>query len=174
MPEIVTTVKAKSAYGIKVEGKEDWWNWSQPEYRGQPFNTEVKTGDRVQITYAEKEYPDGVTKTFISTIDKVTTASERETAVLQDDPFSPDTGIGDDRAFPTDAGRGGTSEASAPEVIYGQEIWAKDKLRARTDCIACATGIYKSVIEAGIYKEFPSAETVTKYAAVLEEWAKGA
>ena len=62
---------------------------------------------------------------------------------------------------------------SAPTEDYGQSLWAKDRLRARTDCIACATGIYKSVIEAGIYKEFPDAATVTKYAAVLEEWAKG-
>ena len=65
-----------------------------------------------------------------------------------------------------------TKSSSAPEVSYGQDLWAKDKLRARTDCLACAAGIYKSVIEAGIYKEFPSAETVAAYAATLEKWAK--
>ena len=77
MPEITTTVKAKSAYGIKVEEDGDWWNWSKPEYRGEPFNTEVQKGDRVQITYGEKEYQDKetdkpFTKYFITTIEKVT------------------------------------------------------------------------------------------------------
>ena len=158
MPEITATVVAKSEYGIKIADDGDWMNWSKPEYRGEPFNTEVKKGDRVQLTYAEADNG----KVYISTIDRVMRASEKETEALQDDPFPPA------EEFPPDA----ASEPSAPAEDYGQSLWAKDRLRARTDCLACATGIYKSVIEAGIYKEFPSAETVAAYAATLEEWAK--
>lgn len=158
MPEITATVVAKSAYGIKIEQDGEWWNWSKVEYRSEPFDTEVQKGDRVQLTYAET---DGG-KTYITAIGKVTRASERETKALQDEPFPPE------EEFPPDE----PQEASPPAEDYGQSLWAKDRLRARTDCLACATGIYKSVIEAGIYKEFPSAETVAGYAATLEEWAK--
>ena len=162
MPEIVTTVKAKSPYGIKTEvWGDEWANWSKPEFRGEPFNENVKTGDRVQLTYAKADNG----KVYITTIDKVVGGRVGEPSP-PDDAFS---AMETDVAFGTAA----PSEPSAPTEDYGQSLWAKDRLRARTDCIACATGIYKSVIEAGIYKEFPSAETVTKYAAVLEEWAKG-
>ena len=97
------------------------------------------------------------------------TPAARETAA--DDPFPPDDN-------PPEDGNFGPHLADAPDVTSdtpeatGQTLWAKDRLRARTDCIACATGIYKSCLEAGIYKEFPSAETVVKYAATLELWAK--
>ncbi len=177
LPEITTTVKAKSAYGIKVQEDGDWWNWSKPEYRGEPFNTEVQKGDRVQITYGEKEYQDKetgepFTKYFITTIEKVTAAPVGHPLVEE---FPPD-----ERITPHDPGLGYAEESppsAAREPVeasedYGQSLWAKDRLRARTDCLACATGIYKSVIEAGIYKEFPSAETVANYAATLEVWAK--
>ncbi len=83
MPEITTTVKAKSEYGIKIEGKEAWWNWSKAEYRGSPFNTQVKTGDRVQLTYAEADNG----KVYISTIDKVTAA---DVPFPPEDEFPPD------------------------------------------------------------------------------------
>ncbi len=68
LPEITATVVAKSEYGIKIEDGGGWLNWSKPEYRSEPFNTEVQKGDRVQITYAET---DGG-KTYITTIGKVT------------------------------------------------------------------------------------------------------
>jgi hypothetical protein len=63
-----------------------------------------------------------------------------------------------------------TVETGAPSP--GSELWAKDRLRARTDCIACATGIYKSCIEAGLVKELPSSETLIAYAESLEKWAR--
>ena len=154
MPEITATVVAKSEYGIQIKEGE-WWNWSKPEYRGEPFNTEVQKGDRVQITYAQT---DGG-KTYITTIGKVTGAVN----VPHGEDFPPI------EEFPPDEPQG----ASAADPAYGQEVWAKDKLRARTDCVACATGIFKSCLEAGILKEFPSADTVVEYAVVLEAWAKG-
>ncbi len=128
MPEITTTVKAKSQYGIKVEGKEDWWNWSQPEYRGTPFNTQVQAGDRVQITYAEKEYPDGVTKTFISTIDKVITA---------DVPYPPNDEFPPDDPFPPDAPE---APDSAPDQQDGQFRSPKDF--RRTSALAQAVAYH--------------------------------
>ena len=156
MPEITTTVKAKSEYGIKTEEwGDEWANWSKPEFRGTPFDTSVKAGDRVQITYAEADNG----KVYISTIDKVVTAAERETRALQDEPFPPDDDMGPDAP-------------SEPSAAPGQDLWAKDRLRARTDCIACATGIFKSCLEAGILKEFPSASAVVVYAVDLEKWAK--
>ncbi|KKK51070.1 hypothetical protein LCGC14_3118660 [marine sediment metagenome] len=182
MPEITTTVVAKSTYGIKVKQDGPWWNFSKVEFRGERFDTTVQKGDRVWIEYQEKEYgdadPDGEreTKCWISQIEKVTAA--RETSQDQPfppvDDFPPDEGgdLGDDRAFPTDAGSATTSASSEPDVVYGQDIWAKDALRARTDCIACATGIFKSCLEAGILKEFPSASAVVAYAVELEKWAK--
>jgi len=164
LPEITATVVAKSEYGIKVEQNGDWWNWSKPEYRGEPFNTEVQKGDRVQITYAET---DGG-KTYITTIGKVTGGIVKDPLAATSDEQFP----GDEIPYeypPPDA----TSEPSAPVEDYGQSLWAKDKLRARTDCVACATGIFKSCLEAGILKEFPSADTVVEYAIVLEAWAEG-
>ncbi len=171
MPEITTTVVAKSAYGIKVEQDGPWWNFSKVEFRGERFDTTVKKGDRVWIEYQEKEYEgEQGTKCWISQIAKVTSA--RETKALQDEPFPAvdefPPGEVPYEYPPSDT----TSDAPTPEVVYGQEIWAKDKLRARTDCIACAVGIYKSVIEAGVLKEFPSAAAVVAYAVELEKWAK--
>ncbi len=153
MPEITTTVKAKSEYGIKTdEWGDEWANWSKPEYRGTPFNTQVQAGDRVQITYAKADNG----KVYISTIDKVITA---------DVPFPPEDEFPPDDDMRPDA----TGE---PSAAPGQDLWAKDRLRARTDCIACATGIYKSSLEAGILKAFPPAEEIVQYAETLELWAK--
>ena len=68
MPEITGTVKAKSQYGVKMTDDGDWWNWSKPEYRGQPFDTSVVAGDTVHVEYAEADSG----KVYISTIGKVT------------------------------------------------------------------------------------------------------
>jgi hypothetical protein len=171
MPEITTTVVAKSAYGIKVEQDGPWWNFSKVEFRGERFDTTIKKGDRVWIEYQEKEYGDEQEiKCWISQIAKVASASARETKALQDEPF-PAVDEFPPSEVPYEYPPPGTT-SDAPEVVYGQEIWAKDKLRARTDCIACATGIYKSCLESGILKEFPSAAAVVAYAVELEKWAK--
>jgi len=168
LPEITAKVLAKSEWGIQIKEGE-WWNWSKPEYRGEPFNTEVQKGDRVQITYAQTD--EG--KTYITTIGKVTGVPPVHPLVEE---FPPSEAFPGDEAgtpYPSGAPPVVTSEPSAADPAYGQEVWAKDKLRARTDCVACATGIFKSCLEAGILKEFPSADTVVEYAVVLEAWTKG-
>ena len=165
LPEIVTTVKAKSAYGIKTEEwGDEWANWSKVEFRGEPFNTDVKAGDRVQITYAEADNG----KVYISTIDKLTGGA----SPAVDQPFPPEEEYGPEGQPSFGRLPDAPESPSQDEVVYGQELWAKDKLRARTDCIACATGIFKSCLEAGIQKDFPSAAAVVAYALELEKWAK--
>ncbi len=157
MPEITTTVKAKSEYGIKTEEwGDEWANWSKPEYRGTPFDTSVQAGDRVQLTYAKADNG----KVYISTIDKVT-----HFAPEGDVPFPPEDDFPPDEDMRPDA-------TESPSEASGQTLWAKDRLRARTDCIACATGIYKSSLEAGILKAFPPASEIVQYAETLEQWAK--
>ena len=166
MPEITTTVVAKSTYGIKVKQDGPWWNFSKVEFRGERFDTTVQKGDRVWIEYQEKEYGDEQeTKYWISQIEKVSGASQARDV---DPPFPPEEEFSPDEGLPLDA----PESPSAPDEVYGQEVWAKDKLRARTDCISCATGIFKSCLEAGILKEFPSASAVVAYATELEKWAK--
>ncbi len=157
LSELTTTVKAKSAYGIKVEEDGDWWNWSKPEYRGEPFNLEVQKGDRVQITYAEADNG----KVYISTIDKVVVAppvGHPITESLHDDPFPPEEeyrDLGDDRAFPTDAGR----EPSEPTID-------KDHSIVRQVCIkaACMT------LQHHVGNAEQKAGEVTYLAGVLEDW----
>lgn len=45
----IGVVRAKSQYGIKLEGNEDWFNWSKPEFIIGPLDKEVSKGDRVAI-----------------------------------------------------------------------------------------------------------------------------
>lgn len=171
MPEWTGTVIAKSPNGIKAVDKGAWLNFTKEEWRGTPFD-EVEKGDRVRIEYSEDKG-----QTYISVIENLTrpTPANAASDAPSEENFPPDEGFpGDEAGTPLPSGlpSSATESSLAPEVSHGQDLWAKDKLRARTDCLACATGIYKSVIEAGIYKEFPSAETVAAYAATLEEWAK--
>ncbi len=165
MSEWTGVVVAKSENGIKVVDKGAWLNWSLPEYRGTPFDSNVKAGDRVRIEYAEVE-KNGEKRTYISVIENLSRPTPDDPFPAIDDFPPEDTGdLGDGRAFPPDA-------PESPPEAPGQDLWAKDRLRARTDCIACATGIYKSSLEAGIYKEFPPANTIVDYAEILEKWAR--
>ena len=48
-------VKARSEYGIKIEGIEDWLNWSKIEYRKEPWEAdEVQVGDWVNLEVSGK------------------------------------------------------------------------------------------------------------------------
>lgn len=174
MSEWTGVVVAKSPNGIKVKDKGAWLNFTKDDWRGTPFH-DCKAGDKVRIEYDTTD-----DKTWISVLENL---SQPQSALLGDDPFPPDDAfppdddfraLGDDRAFPTDAGRSPDAPRTPPEATedYGQSLWAKDRLRARTDCVACATGIFKSCLEAGILKEFPSAAAVVAYAIELEKWAK--
>ena len=64
MSEWTGTIVAKSENGIKVKENGDWLNWTKPEWRGQPFNTDVRAGDKVRIEYATVD-----NKTWISVIE---------------------------------------------------------------------------------------------------------
>lgn len=190
LPEWTGTVVATSKYGIKVVEDGGWLNWSLPDYRGTPFD-EVDKGDKVRFEYAEVE-KDGQKKTYISVIENLSNPSD-----VADSPFPPDEVPGGREPMLTSGAGFGTvdkitrsveadrplpsaadfppdepQERLEPTEDYGQSLWAKDRLRARTDCIACAVGIFKSSIELGLITEFPKPETVVAYAATLELWAK--
>ena len=169
MSEWTGVVVAKSENGIKVVDKGAWLNWSLPEYRGTPFDSNVKAGDRVRIEYSEVE-KNGEKRTYISVIENLSRPVANEPFPAVND-FPPDASFpGDEAGTPYP---GGAPDAfSEPTEVPGQDLWAKDRLRARTDCIACATGIYKSSLEAGILKAFPPAEEIADYAEVLEKWAR--
>jgi hypothetical protein len=92
------TIVAKSENGIKVKENGEWLNWTKPEWRGQPFNTDVRAGDRVRIEYATVD-----NKTYISVIENLSRPHESSAPFPPEDEFP--GGGGDDRAFPTDAGR---------------------------------------------------------------------
>src|SRR3989304_1698018 len=48
-------VTAKSDYGIKIEGIEDWLNWSKIEYRKEPWEADdVQKGDWVDMEVSGK------------------------------------------------------------------------------------------------------------------------
>src|SRR3989304_1881644 len=48
-------VTAKSDYGIKIEGIEDWLNWSKIEYRNEPWEADdVQKGDWVDMEVSGK------------------------------------------------------------------------------------------------------------------------
>jgi hypothetical protein len=173
LSEWTGVVVAKSENGIKVIDKGKWLNWSLPDYRGTPFDSNVKAGDRVRIEYSEVE-KNGEKRTYISVIENLSRPQADAPQVpaqpfpSDDPPFPPD----DEMPFPPESSSFPPDAPGLPSEAPGQDLWAKDRLRARTDCIACATGIFKSCLEAGIYKEFPSPETVVDYAATLELWAK--
>ncbi|MEE9149961.1 MAG: hypothetical protein V3U27_21495 [Candidatus Tectomicrobia bacterium] len=148
MPEITATVVAKSAYGIKITDDGDWMNWSKVEYRGEPFNTEVQKGDRVQITYAET---DGG-KVFITTIDKVTGAAPVVTGFV---PAGDNQPFPLDEDFPPDA----TSEPIAP-------VLDKDHSIVRQTCIKAAG----MALQHNMGNAEEKAGQMTYLAGVLEDW----
>lgn len=74
MSEWTGTIVAKSDYGIKVEQDGEWWNWSKPEYRGEPFDA-VEKGDSVRVEYADSE----TGKRYISVIERLGAAPQAPT-----------------------------------------------------------------------------------------------
>ena len=72
MPEWTGVVVATSEFGIKVVDKGEWLNWSIEEYRGEPFDTDIRQGDRVRIEYAKGKGD----KTYISVIENLSRPQE--------------------------------------------------------------------------------------------------
>ena len=119
MSEWTGTVVAKSENGIKVVDKGAWLNWSLPDYRGTPFDSNVKAGDRVRIEYAEVE-KNGEKRTYISVIENLSRPSV-------DVPFPPEDDFPPDDIMPPDA-PGAPSEATID----------KDRLIVRQVAAKCA------------------------------------
>ena len=141
MPEITGTVKAKSQYGVKMTDDGDWWNWSKPEYRGQPFDTSVVAGDMVHVEYAEADSG----KTFISTIAKVVRG---EPADLPGVPF-------DDREF--DGGEPAPSTA----------LPVRESLILQENAITAASVMYAACIAAG-KDDLPTTDEFNAYRKAIQ------
>lgn len=167
MSEHKGTVRAKSQYGIKFSEDGPWFNWAKSEKRGSPFH-DVNKGDSVRIEYYSWDKDDGTKGYNISVVENLSGA-----APVGDDPFPPEDEFPPEGSIAREAlGSPFPDATSEPSEAPGQDLWAKDRLRARTDCISCAVGIYKSSLEAGILKEFPQASEIVQYAETLELWAK--
>ena len=109
MPETQGVVKAKSKYGIILDGREEWWNWTKDEMRGEPFEKDtVKKGDAVRLTYAESD-KGGV---FISVLEIVGAAQD----VTPDGSSSPSAGGDGQFRTPTDFKR--TSALAQAVAFY--------------------------------------------------------
>ena len=134
MSEWTGVVVAKSENGIKVVDKGAWLNWSLPEYRGTPFDSNVKAGDRVRIEYSEVE-KNGEKRTYISVIENLS----RPSAPV-DEPFPAVDDFPPDEGFPGDeAGTpypGGAPDATESPV---GAITDKDRLIVRQVCIKAAS-----------------------------------
>ena len=152
MSEWTGTIVAKSENGIKVKENGDWLNWTKPEWRGQPFNTDVRAGDKVRIEYATVD-----NKTWISVIENLTHGYAPPPA---DSPFPPEEefpgggDLGDDRAFPTDA----TSEP--PEALDRQTSIV------RQTCIKAAS----VALQHGMGTPEEKAGGIIYLAGQLEQW----
>ena len=152
MPEIVTTVKAKSAYGIKAEvWGDEWANWSKPEFRGEPFNTSVKAGDRVQVTYNEAD----TGKVYISTIDLVTGGTMQRHGGAGDEGQGPDQSFPPEEDFPPDA----TGAPVEPSLDRDRLIVRQVAIKAACEALA-VSGLEPEV----------KAERITNLAGILEDW----
>ena len=145
MPEITGPVKAKSQYGVKMTDDGDWWNWSKPEYRGQPFDTSVVAGDTVHVEYTKADNG----KIYISTIGKVVRGGPRA------EEWEPDD-------FPP------PEPAQTPPVPSQPTVSGKDILMAKMNAIKVAGELYAACITAGVYKELPTPETIKAYAEAIE------
>lgn len=166
MPEITGVVTAKSEKGIMVDQLgERWAIWSNIEYRGEPFNTNVKKGDVVCITYAEKEWPDGKKTIFISVIDRVTQAQ---------DVTLPDVGSDRQAAWEASGNFGPPPDdwqpviaQTPPAPAYGP-VSGKDALMAKMNAIKATSELYAACIEAGLYKKLPTPDEISSYAEAIE------
>lgn len=162
MPEITGTIKAKSQYGVKMTDDGDWWNWSKPEYRGQPFDTSVVAGDTVHVEYAEADSG----KVYISTIGKITAKAAEFDA---DGEFVDEPQCDDGEAPPR-------LPQEAPQELSGRG-WGfeqKDKSILAQTCLKAAALQWVESLRAAVelYKlaeKKPDASELNAYAAAIME-----
>lgn len=140
-------MKDGRVFGLKFGADE--YIYSFPDQRGEPFmDARVSIGSQVRVEWAPFTDKKGKEKKYANVLEVL----DGDAPIIPSGPKQ----VGDDY----------------PPPQPGQELWAKDRLRARTDCIACATGIYKSCIEGGFLKTLPTSEELIAYAAALEKWAR--
>jgi hypothetical protein len=150
LSEWTGVVVAKSENGIKVVDKGAWLNWSLPDYRGTPFDSDVKAGDRVRIEYSEVE-KNGEKRTYISVIENL---SRPQTDV----PFPPDDEMPfppESSSFPPDA------PSDTPEATID-----KDRLIVRQVCVKAAS----EALAISPLNAEEKAGRITYLAGELEDW----
>jgi len=159
LPEITGTVTAKSDNGIILDDSGVWWNWTNIEWRKEPFNLNVNLGDVVDVVYREKKYEDGKKAVFITSIDKVSSARD----------VTPDGDVPFEYAWEgteAEEARPGTRQVSGK--VWGYE--QRDRLMARESCCKAAASIFAASIGAGLLKTHPGPGEVIAFAAALESW----
>ena len=154
LPEITGTVTAKSDNGIILDDSGVWWNWTNIEWRKEPFNLNVNLGDVVDVVYREKKYEDGKKAVFITSIDKVSSA--RDVTPDGDVPFE----------YPSPDYSEGTEEAR-PGTRQGR-LSPHDAIMAKENALKVTGELYAACITVGIVKELPSPQTIKAYAEAVE------
>ena len=132
-----------------MEDDGEWWNWSKPEYRGEPFDTAVQTGDMVHVEYAEADSG----KVYISTISKVTTAS----------PTPPPVEFNASGEYTADPIPVPATTPPTKPVVAGKDI-----LMAKMNAIRTTGELYAACITVGLIKELPTPSTIKAYAEAIE------
>ena len=161
MPEITGIIKAKSQYGVKMTDDGEWWNWSKPEYRGQPFDTSVVAGDTVHVEYAEADSG----KVYISTIGKVTGRAPKPLPAEFDADGEFVDELTDDGEAPP------RLQPEPPDRLSDGPEWGyhhKDVLMFIESCAKGACGVYAAALAGGQIKEMPKGGEITSLARVLE------
>lgn len=145
MPTRMGAVSAKSAYGIMLDGKDEWVNYSKPEYRGSPWEADsVVKGDVVQIETDDSGK-------FIKSICRVSQ--------------------GQDVTLPGDFGE---APGLAPIEVEPISQWGyreKDKLMLQESCIKSAVTIFAACVTVGLYKQLPTSEVILAYSQALAKHA---
>ncbi len=148
MPEWTGTVVATSEFGIKVVDKGEWLNWSLPDYRGEPFDADIRQGDRVRIEYAKGKGD----KTYISVIENLSRPQE---SPAPGSAFPPEEEFPADGGLPLDA-PGSPSES--PD--------ARQQSIVRQTCIKAAG----MALQHNMGNAEEKAGQLTYLAGVLEDW----
>jgi hypothetical protein len=56
MPEVSGVVTARSQYGIKIDDSEEWFNWSKPDFRGEPWEADDATKGKRVVAEVDGKY----------------------------------------------------------------------------------------------------------------------
>src|SRR3972149_3389398 len=147
LPEITGTGTAKSDNGIILDDSGVWWNWTNIEWRKEPFNLNVNLGDVVDVVYKEKKYGDGKRAVFITSIDKVSSA--RDVTPDGDVPFE-------------DPWEGTDAQEARPGSRQGR-LSPHDAIMAKENALKVTGELYAACITVGIVKELPSPQTIKAY-----------